>query len=118
MRASQPIPIQGTSLPKLLGYDMFGIQANIWLEQESFLAPCDAHMKRPVLQMPGRTVIGIDAPRGQEMRDHYMAPSSSSNPALNCMCESQISVIGWVSLCERVTAKAPISTSLHHLLEV
>ena len=65
------------------------VQASIGLEQEFMLAPCGAHMMRPDLQMAGRTVIGIDAPRGQEMRDHYMAPSSSSNPALNGMRESQ-----------------------------
>ena len=62
-RASQPMPIQGTRLPKLLGYDTTGIQANIGLEQDFSFVPCDAHMKRPDLQMVGRIVIGKDAPR-------------------------------------------------------
>ena len=92
MRASQPMPpIQGTRLPKLIGYDTTGIQAYIGLEQELFLASCDAHMRRPDLQMMGRIVIGKDAPHGQEMRDRYMAPpsSSSSNLALNYMRQIQ-----------------------------
>ena len=55
MRVTQPMPIQGTRLPKLIGYDTTGIHANIGLEQELLLAPCDAHMKRPGVQMAGRT---------------------------------------------------------------
>merc|ERR1712048_927753 len=37
----------------------------------------------------GRTVLGKDAPRGQEMCDHYMGPLSSSTAALACMKEVQ-----------------------------
>jgi len=39
--------------------------------------------------MTGRTVLGRNAPRGQEMCDHYMAPLSSTTPALACMQEVQ-----------------------------
>jgi len=39
--------------------------------------------------MTGRTVIGKDAPRGQEMCDHYMAPPSLTSPALGAMQEMQ-----------------------------
>ena len=39
--------------------------------------------------MTGRTLIGKNAPRGQEMCDHYMAPLSSSTAALACMQEIQ-----------------------------
>ena len=35
--------------------------------------------------MTGRTVMGQDAPRGQGMCDHYMAPLSLTSPALACM---------------------------------
>jgi glutamine synthetase len=37
----------------------------------------------------GRTIIGKDAPRGQEMCDHYMGPLSAATPALGCMQEIQ-----------------------------
>merc|ERR1711871_1749479 len=43
----------------------------------------------PDLQMSGRTVMGKQAPRGQEMCDHYMTPLSLANPALACMQEIQ-----------------------------
>ncbi|GAX13695.1 glutamine synthetase [Fistulifera solaris] len=47
------------------------------------------YYRRPDLQMTGRTVIGKDAPRGQELCDHYMAPLSTSTAALACMQEIQ-----------------------------
>ena len=104
---------EGTRLLKLLGYDVDGLVSNIGLEQEIFLIPREAYLRRPdlqvrrcprsavffaaapahppprTLQFTGRTVIGKDAPRGQEMCDHYMAPPSLTSPALACMQEIQ-----------------------------
>ena len=51
--------------------------------------PRDSYLKRPDLKLSGRTVMGKDAPRGQEMCDHYMAPLSSANAALAAMKEMQ-----------------------------
>jgi len=65
------------------------VQANIGLEQEFFLIPREAYYRRPDLQFTGRTIMGKDAPRGQEMCDHYMAPPSLATPALACMQEMQ-----------------------------
>ena len=39
--------------------------------QEFFLVPREAYYKRTDLQLSGRTVMGMDAPRGQELSDHY-----------------------------------------------
>ena len=64
----------GTRLLRLLGLETESVTASIGLEQEFFLVPRDAYYRRPDLQITGRTVIGADAPRGQEMCDHYMAP--------------------------------------------
>lgn len=47
-----------------------GLSANIGLEQELFLIPRNAYLRRPDLQLAGRTVIGKMPPRGQEMSDH------------------------------------------------
>lgn len=66
-----------------------GVQANIGLEQELFLIPRDEYYRRPDLQLTGRTIMGKNAPRGQEMCDHYMGPLSSSTAALACMQEIQ-----------------------------
>jgi len=90
MRSVEALNKQGTRLLKLLGYEVPGIQTNIGLEQEFFLIPRKAYMKRLDLQMSGRTVMGKDAPRGQEMCDHYMGPpSEGTNAALECMRELQ-----------------------------
>jgi glutamine synthetase len=89
LRASDALSNEGSRLCKLLGYDTDSVTANIGLEQEIFLIPRDAYMKRQDLQLSGRTVMGKDAPRGQEMCDHYMAPLSMASPALAAMQEMQ-----------------------------
>ena len=92
LRANASLNKQGTRLLKHLGLDASehgGLVANIGLEQEIFLVPREQYYRRPDLQLTGRTVIGKNAPRGQEMCDHYMAPLSSATPALACMQEIQ-----------------------------
>ena len=92
LRANAALNKQGTRLLKHLGLDASehgGLVANIGLEQEIFLIPREQYYRRPDLQLTGRTVIGKNAPRGQEMCDHYMAPLSSATPALACMQEIQ-----------------------------
>jgi len=89
LRASEYMSEHGTRLLSLLGYKVKGLITNIGLEQELFLIPRDAFNKRLDLQLTGRTVIGRMPPRGQEMKDHYMAPPSWASPALKCMQEIQ-----------------------------
>jgi len=90
LRANAALSKQGTRLLKHLGLEVKdGLRANIGLEQEMFLVPREEFYRRPDLQLTGRTVIGRNAPRGQEMCDHYMAPLSSATAALACMQEIQ-----------------------------
>lgn len=90
LRANAAIDKEGSRLFSLLGLDCSsGIQTNIGLEQEIFLIPRDQYYRRPDLQFTGRTIMGKNAPRGQEMCDHYMAPLSSATAALACMQEIQ-----------------------------
>jgi glutamine synthetase len=90
LRANAALDNEGSRLFKQLGIDASsGVQTNIGLEQELFLVPRDQYYRRPDLQLTGRTIIGKDAPRGQEMCDHYMAPLSSATAALACMQEIQ-----------------------------
>mmetsp|Transcript_21746 Transcript_21746/g.47421 ORF Transcript_21746/g.47421 Transcript_21746/m.47421 type:complete len:718 (+) Transcript_21746:94-2247(+) len=90
LRANAALDKQACRLLKHLGLDTTdGLRANIGLEQEIFLIPREAYYKRPDIQLTGRTIMGKDAPRGQEMCDHYMAPLSSATPALACMQEIQ-----------------------------
>lgn len=91
LRSNAALSKHGKRLLKHLGLDIGNrdVVSNIGLEQEFFLVPRDQYYRRPDLQLAGRTVIGKDAPRGQEMCDHYMAPPSMANPALACMQEIQ-----------------------------
>jgi glutamine synthetase len=89
LRSNAALAREGTRLLKHIGYEAEDIYASIGLEQEMFLVPRDAYYKRPDLQLTGRTLIGADAPRGQEMCDHYMGPLSSVTPALAAMQEMQ-----------------------------
>jgi len=90
LRANNALNKEGSRLLEKLGLDVSsGIRTNIGLEQEMFLVPREAYYKRPDLQITGRTIIGKNASRGQEMCDHYMAPLSTSTSALACMQEIQ-----------------------------
>jgi len=90
LRANAALDKEGSRLLSALGLDTSsGVITNIGLEQEMFLIPRAEYYRRPDLQMAGRTIIGKNAPRGQEMCDHYMAPLSQSTAALACMQEIQ-----------------------------
>ena len=98
LRANAALDKEGSRLFSLLGLDASsGVQANIGLEQEIFLIPRDEYYRRPDLQLTGRTIIGKDAPRGQEMCDHYMAPLSSATAALAACKKCKTSAGVWVS---------------------
>ena len=71
LRAEKCLSCQGKRLLKLLGFEVDSLRQNIGLEQEIFLVPRNEYVKRPDLKLAGRTVMGKDAPRGQEMCDHY-----------------------------------------------
>lgn len=90
LRSNAALDTSGSRLFNLLGGDASsGVQANIGLEQEMFLVPREEYYRRPDLQLTGRTIMGKNAPRGQEMCDHYMGPLSSATAALACMQEIQ-----------------------------
>ena len=90
LRSCDALSTQGARLMKLLGWKgVEGMTPSIGLEQELFFISREAFMKRPDLQLTGRTVIGRMPARGQEMCDHYMAPPSLTSPALACMQEIQ-----------------------------
>lgn len=92
LRSNAALNKEGIRLLTHLGLDMKDnerVVSNIGLEQEFFLVPREAYYRRPDLQLTGRTVCGKDAPRGQEMCDHYMAQLSASTSVLECMKEMQ-----------------------------
>ena len=89
LRAGDALSREGVRLLGHLGYHAKKLNTMIGLEQELFLIPRQQYLMRPDLQLAGRTVLGRQPPRGQEMSDHYMAPPSFASPALAAMQEIQ-----------------------------
>jgi glutamine synthetase len=89
LRSVEAMSREGTRLLKLLGYNVKGLVCNIGLEQEFFFVPRAAYLRRPDLQLAGRTLLGRHAARGQEGSDHYYAPPAATSPPLECMKEIQ-----------------------------
>jgi glutamine synthetase len=114
LRSNAALDTSGSRLFNLLGGDASsGVQANIGLEQEMFLVPREEYYRRPDLQLTGRTIMGKNAPRGQEMCDHYMGPLSSATSALACMQEIQDEPGEWASRLRLVIEKShPTNSSL------
>lgn len=54
------------------------VEPHIGLEQEFFLIPREAYLRRSDIQLCGRSILGRFPARGQEACDHYMAPISGS----------------------------------------
>jgi glutamine synthetase len=70
LRACEALSREGVRLLGLLGYHVKSLQTCIGLEQELFLVPRAAYLRRPDLQLTGRTLVGKQCSRGQELSDH------------------------------------------------
>ena len=91
LRASDVLSKEASKLLNLMKFKttVSSVGMDIGLEQEFFFIPRSAYLKRPDLQLTGRTVLGRFPARGQELGDHYMAPPSLASSALECMKEIQ-----------------------------
>jgi len=87
LRAMEAVSTSGVKLLSKFGYSCKSVLPMIGLEQEFFLVPRAAYLKRMDLQLAGRTVMGAFPARGQELSDHYM--SALNIAALECMREMQ-----------------------------
>mmetsp|Transcript_3297 Transcript_3297/g.7131 ORF Transcript_3297/g.7131 Transcript_3297/m.7131 type:complete len:709 (-) Transcript_3297:714-2840(-) len=87
LRAMQAVSSSGCKLLSKFNYNCASVAPMIGLEQEFFLIPREAYLKRMDLQLAGRTVMGNFPARGQEMSDHYMSALNTS--ALAFMREMQ-----------------------------
>jgi glutamine synthetase len=70
LRACEALSREGVRLLGLLGYHVKSVHACIGLEQELFLVPRSAYLRRPDLQLSGRTIVGKKCARRQELNDH------------------------------------------------
>src|SRR5574344_229100 len=60
-----------TAVCKYFNPDVENVQANLGWEQEYFLVDEDLYAARPDLLLTGRTLMGHDSAKNQQMEDHY-----------------------------------------------
>ncbi len=72
LRSMEALSKQATKVLHLIGReDVKHVDTTIGSEQEYFLIDKDMYLKRKDLLLCGRTLLGANAPKGQEMEDHY-----------------------------------------------
>jgi len=73
---------------KLMGREARRVVSTLGAEQEYFLIRRAFYDDRPDLQVTGRTVLGAEPPKGQQLEDHYFGAIDEF--ALNFMAEVEI----------------------------
>ena len=72
LRSCDALNTQAVRILRLIGDDKTeSIRVNVGPEQEYFLIPKELFQKRMDLRLCGRTLFGADAPKKQELEDHY-----------------------------------------------
>ena len=72
LRSMEALNKQALRMLHLLGKDdVKCVRTSVGPEQEYFLVTKEMHDKRPDLKFTGRTLFGSEAPKGQELDDHY-----------------------------------------------
>ena len=72
LRSCELLNTQALRVLKLLGDDKTtSVSVNVGAEQEYFLIPRELFRRREDLRLCGRTLFGADAPKKQELEDHY-----------------------------------------------
>ena len=72
LRSCDVLNTQAVRILKLMGDNKTeSIRVNVGPEQEYFLIPKKLFQKREDLRLCGRTLFGADAPKKQELEDHY-----------------------------------------------
>ncbi len=72
LRSMSALNHEAVKVLHLLGMtDVTHVTTTVGSEQEYFLVSKDLYKKRKDLLFTGRTLIGANAPKGQEMEDHY-----------------------------------------------
>lgn len=71
LRSMKALSEEACRVLKLFGKDVKHVGVTIGAEQEYFLIDRDMYKQRKDLILTGRTLFGANAPKGQEMDDHY-----------------------------------------------
>ena len=73
LRSMEALNREGVKLLRTLGLAVNRVTASVGGEQEYFLIDRNHYNKRTDLKFTGRTLIGANAPKGQEQNDQYYA---------------------------------------------
>ncbi len=71
LRALHAVNVAATDVCKYFYSDVKKVQSNLGWEQEYFLVDEGLYSARPDLMLTGRTLMGHDAAKNQQMEDHY-----------------------------------------------
>ena len=71
LRSMELISRQAARIVRLFGKDCERVTPTVGAEQEYFLIDCEMYEKRPDLIYTGRTLIGRQPSKGQELDDHF-----------------------------------------------
>ena len=85
LRSMQEISTAAVRALSLMGTESKRVMPTLGAEQEYFLVSRSYYEGRPDLQVTGRTVIGAQPPKGQQLEDHYFG--AIDDTALNFMAE-------------------------------
>ena len=71
LRALHAVNVAATNVCKYFDPKVNKVTANLGWEQEYFLVDADLYSARPDLMLTGRTLMGHDSAKNQQMDDHY-----------------------------------------------
>ncbi len=71
LRSLHAVDTAATEVARLFYPDVKKVQTNLGWEQEYFLVDEDLYLARPDLMLTGRTLMGHDSAKNQQMDDHY-----------------------------------------------
>lgn len=78
LRSLHAVNSAALDVAQLFYPDVRKVQTNLGWEQEYFLVDEDLYMARPDLMLTGRTLMGHDSAKNQQMDDTILAPSPSA----------------------------------------
>ena len=71
LRSLHAVNVAATKVCHYFNKDVKKVRANLGWEQEYFLVDADIYSTRPDLMLTGRTLMGHDSAKNQQMDDHY-----------------------------------------------
>ena len=94
IRSGEALSAKACELLELIGVPAKRVVATLGAEQEYFLVDRAMYMLRPDLVMAGRTLVGGQPPKGQELEDHYFGSIPSRVVAFMAEAEYELFKLG------------------------